>query len=420
VTPDDIYAAQLLLPSKDGGVARRHKAGRFAVKGGRVVHLEDYHGALAGKIPEGPLTKATELAIKNPGPDLSVASMRDVISGRRLDFIPEHRFAAPLPPSADKLGSEEAPEVEAYLYHRAGYEKPHVLEARRGALALDGSELSPEESAAVVENLRSGAASLRRAGHLAKADRGFTPEEALAHLEGGAPQTEESKDAVAALRRHIFEDPMNPGVGNKYAYNQYRAKDHPGVWGSLDLNDFKHVNDRYGHDMGDELIRAVGNAFRAGADPQKVKLFRPGGDEYAIHASNPADAYAAVRKMRERLDELPALMGEYKPSMSVGFGNDFPSADRALLQAKKGKFDPAGQRLHAPGSAPHLAHSLIPGSEGPVPLGSDVTPPLPSELEPGVFASPASGGAAPEVAGGVGKPAGAPAAPADALRAAGA
>lgn len=53
----------------------------------------------------------------------------------------------------------------------------------------------------------------------------------------------------------------------------------------LDLNGFKHVNDRYGHAVGDEVLQAVVGRFRRVARNNDV-FARLGGDEFAVLSRN--------------------------------------------------------------------------------------------------------------------------------------
>lgn len=49
----------------------------------------------------------------------------------------------------------------------------------------------------------------------------------------------------------------------------------------LDVNDFKLVNDTFGHSAGDDLLRSIGNALRDVLSPADIAS-RFGGDEFAV------------------------------------------------------------------------------------------------------------------------------------------
>ena len=49
----------------------------------------------------------------------------------------------------------------------------------------------------------------------------------------------------------------------------------------FDLNDFKAVNDRFGHAVGDEMLRAIGECLKAGTRACDL-VARLGGDEFAV------------------------------------------------------------------------------------------------------------------------------------------
>ena len=70
----------------------------------------------------------------------------------------------------------------------------------------------------------------------------------------------------------------------------------------IDIDNYKSINDRYGHIMGDRVLEAVGGALMRGA--RKTDLVaRIGGDEFAIlaEAAGPEDMECVAQRARESL-----------------------------------------------------------------------------------------------------------------------
>jgi diguanylate cyclase (GGDEF)-like protein/PAS domain S-box-containing protein len=88
----------------------------------------------------------------------------------------------------------------------------------------------------------------------------------------------------------------------------------------MDLNGFKLVNDTYGHEVGDEVLRAVGDRLRGVLRADDVAA-RYGGDEFVLLCfTDDADAEASIS---ERLaaafaDPIEWDGGSWHPSGSVG------------------------------------------------------------------------------------------------------
>lgn len=77
----------------------------------------------------------------------------------------------------------------------------------------------------------------------------------------------------------------------------------------LDLDNFKDVNDTLGHQVGDELIRAVGRRIMNRL-PESAILARLGGDEFAI-AANALDEAHAQRIIEEALGNTSRKPSRY-------------------------------------------------------------------------------------------------------------
>jgi diguanylate cyclase (GGDEF)-like protein len=125
-----------------------------------------------------------------------------------------------------------------------------------------------------------------------------------------------------------------------------RADDTIGVL-MIDIDRFKVLNDRYGHQAGDEVLREVARAIVSAVREDDVPA-RYGGEEFAVLLKNPTPGMAVevgerVREAVARLD----LSSWRIPSISVSVGAavaedpDEPiadvieAADQALFRAKK-------------------------------------------------------------------------------------
>jgi len=86
----------------------------------------------------------------------------------------------------------------------------------------------------------------------------------------------------------------------------------------IDLNGVKDTNDRYGHDIGDELFRLTGKILRFVIRNEDVAA-RIGGDEFAIllPKTDEKAASGVVKRLRKALVEHPA-QGPIRLSMSIG------------------------------------------------------------------------------------------------------
>ena len=82
------------------------------------------------------------------------------------------------------------------------------------------------------------------------------------------------------------------GLFNERCFNrtlkEKEEKEQPFALFYLDLDKFKPVNDTYGHDMGDLLLKAVADRLR-GCIQSTDLAFRIGGDEFALIVNGTLD-----------------------------------------------------------------------------------------------------------------------------------
>lgn len=116
----------------------------------------------------------------------------------------------------------------------------------------------------------------------------------------------------------------------------------------VDVDDFKAVNDRHGHDVGD---RALAHAARSMALTLRVqdRLGRLGGDEFValLPGCDRAHAAAGAERLRQAVQRLPLALGDSTLPLSLTVGvaqwagaaedvaHLLMRADAALLRAKR-------------------------------------------------------------------------------------
>ena len=127
-----------------------------------------------------------------------------------------------------------------------------------------------------------------------------------------------------------------------------RCKRYKGSFGLLmiDIDHFKEVNDTYGHDVGDEVLREFTDVIRFNIREIDM-LARWGGEEFAVLLvdSNIEDAHSMAEKIRSFSEALTVSIDKNKIKFTVSIGcselsiNDsiesmLKRADQCLYQAK--------------------------------------------------------------------------------------
>jgi diguanylate cyclase (GGDEF)-like protein len=100
----------------------------------------------------------------------------------------------------------------------------------------------------------------------------------------------------------------------------------------LDIDDFKRVNDVYGHGVGDELLSVLADVLRSGVRPEDIAC-RLGGEEFAVIMAgcDRADAEGAASRIQERLAEVEfSAAGRLTLSIGIALGPEHGMNPREL------------------------------------------------------------------------------------------
>ncbi len=121
---------------------------------------------------------------------------------------------------------------------------------------------------------------------------------------------------------------------------------HPLTLAYLDLDNFKQVNDKFGHSEGDRVLAEVADTLITGTRATDA-VARLGGDEFAVLLTEipPMQASEVMERLREKLLHLFAR-NDWPVTISAGmvsFQDEFPdsvdqmiqSADRLMYSAKE-------------------------------------------------------------------------------------
>ncbi len=105
-------------------------------------------------------------------------------------------------------------------------------------------------------------------------------------------------DLTGALNRRSFMEAATQEI------NRARRHRHPFTVAYMDIDDFKEINDRFGHTTGDQLLRTVAETIRTTIREIDI-IARLGGDEFVIllPETDQAAARAVVHRVHQNILE---------------------------------------------------------------------------------------------------------------------
>jgi diguanylate cyclase (GGDEF)-like protein len=184
---------------------------------------------------------------------------------------------------------------------------------------------------------------------VARADRPFAPaeRELFAYLTSQAAVSVENVDLHETVQRQAVTDELT-GLFNHRRFQEVmaaeveRARRYDAEMGliMLDIDNFKRVNDTYGHMQGDMVLREVARVLRQSAR-EIDEPARYGGEEMAVALpqTDLDGAYRFAERVRQRIEalELPLLDGDGILRVTASFGaaslSSAPQSDKEGLVA---------------------------------------------------------------------------------------
>jgi diguanylate cyclase (GGDEF)-like protein len=148
-------------------------------------------------------------------------------------------------------------------------------------------------------------------------------------------------DLMRSLRERAATDPLT-GLGHHATFHEALARTHRRPQTAVvvvDLDGFKRINDTYGHQHGDQVLRAIAAAL-SGALRRGDTLFRIGGDEFAalLAVADADEALEAGTRLRAAVAEaglgVTVSIGVAVPQLDEPDGALVGRADRALYRVK--------------------------------------------------------------------------------------
>ena len=155
----------------------------------------------------------------------------------------------------------------------------------------------------------------------------------------------ELKDLNQQLKKRLYTDPLT-NLPNRIKLIEDLKKIGSPKLAILNIDDFKEINDFYGHKVGDYVLKKLGEMIKSLLPENSFNVYRLSGDEFAILSMRyiqTTEFEKIVNSIIYNVQENPIVYRDYEIHLSLTAGislenhNILNKADMALKYAKENK-----------------------------------------------------------------------------------
>lgn len=146
---------------------------------------------------------------------------------------------------------------------------------------------------------------------------------------------------IINYNKQLYTDVLTCVYNRRYYEEQVKNKKYSGGIAMIDADNFKTINDTYGHAIGDVVLYRIAKAIKTCIRRNDI-LIRYGGDEFVLVLEEiPEETFFnKIQEIDERVKRIRIPeMRDIKCSVSIGAVYDIDNVEKAVIEADKRMYE---------------------------------------------------------------------------------